>query len=367
MRTPPWFEAGGDRGLRRLGLLPLSVLSWGYGGATRLHRWWWSRGPGERVRLPCKVVSVGSLVVGGAGKTPTAAWIASGLRRRGHRVALASRGYGRSRGDRIEIASDGRRVHGSVERVGDEALLLAALAPGAPVLVGPRRDAVGQRAIAAFGAQVLVLDDGFQHHRLQRDLDLVVLPGAGGLGSARVLPRGPLREPLTGLSRADAVGVVDGPLSPEDERRVEGVAPGALRFRIERRASFLRSLQGDQRRPSSRLAGTRVGLLCGLGRPAAFRATLRELKVQVVAERIFPDHHRYRARDLVGLSEQASLWLTTEKDALKLLPSWARGAEVWVVELETRVIEGEALLDWIEERLRARPGGRPLALPSLAV
>ena len=128
-------------------------------------------------RLPCRVISVGNLGVGGTGKTPTAAWLAAGLQRRGYRVVLASRGYARKGREPILTVSDGRFLHATVEQAGDEPFVLAAHAPGVPVLVGSDRALVGQRALSAHGAEILVLDDGFQHHRLERDLDVIVCDG----------------------------------------------------------------------------------------------------------------------------------------------------------------------------------------------
>jgi tetraacyldisaccharide 4'-kinase len=357
-RERPAFWDERSPGLaRRLALSPLALLAGLYAGGARLHRAWWEHGPARPVRLPCKVVSVGNLVVGGSGKTPVAAWVAAALRRRGWPVAIASRGYGGRGAEAVEVVSDGTHVHGRAEVAGEEPMLLAGLAPGVPVLVGRRRDTVGHRAVSGFGAQVLVLDDGFQHHRLAKDVELVTLTGAG-LGNGRVLPRGPLRETLGSLSRAHALLVVDGPLPEEDERRLARAAPAAARFALARRPGTTRPLAGGPGAPASALAGQRVGMLCGIARPAAFRETLRSLGAHVVVERAFPDHHRYRREDLAGLADEASLWVTTEKDAGKLLPSWLGGARVRVLALETVFPDGEKFLDWLEQRLHARAGGR---------
>ena len=362
MRARPdfWDEHAPGLG-RRLALAPLTALSWLYAAGATLHRAWWEHGA-RPVRLPCRVVSVGNLVVGGSGKTPVAAWVASGLARRGWPVAIASRGYGGRGAGAVEVVSDGRFVHGRAEVVGEEPMLLSGLAPGVPVLVGRRRDTVGRRAVSAFGAQVLVLDDGFQHHRLAKDVELVTFSGAG-LGSGAVLPRGPLREPLRALSRAHALLVVDGPLPARDEARIARAAPRALRFALARRAVGTRPLAGGLREPASRLAGQKVGVLSGIARPAALRETLVGLGAEVVAERAFPDHHRYRERDLAGLAAEATRWITTEKDAGKILPAWQGGIELRVLELATEFPAGDAFLDWLEERLHAHAGGRDATLP----
>jgi tetraacyldisaccharide 4'-kinase len=352
LARPRWFDERRPGWGRRLLLAPLLPLSWLYGLAAWTARR--ARGPRFRApaRLACRVVSVGNATVGGSGKTPAAAWIAARLRARGHAVALASRGYGRSGREPVTVVSDGRFVTADAADAGDEALLLAAHAPGVPVLVGPRREVVGLRAIAAFGADVLVLDDGLQHHRLARDVELVAFDGSG-LGNGHVLPRGPLREPLGALRAADAVLVVDGPLPDADEARIRRAAPRAAWFAARRRPVSLHRLGGREAEPVAWLAGRRVGLLAGIAGPAAFRRTLASLGAEVVAERVFPDHHRYRERDLADLAG-AQTWVTTEKDAAKILPRWLGGADLRVLAIELEVANAQAFEDWLERTLRAR-------------
>jgi tetraacyldisaccharide 4'-kinase len=271
-----------------------------------------------------------------------AAWLARELAGRGLRVAIASRGYGRTRGEAVTVVSDGQRMLASLDECGDEAMLLASHAPGVPVLVASRRDLAGLRAVSAFGAQLLILDDGFQHHRLARDFELLVFDGATGVGNGCVLPRGPLRERLSLLARADAIAVVDGGLAPEHEATLAEWAPEAMRLQARRRPLSVRPLRGGPRFSPRTLAGMRVGLLAGIGSPEGFRRTLESLGASVVAERRFPDHHRYRRRDLAQLSAQARVWVTTEKDAIKLRPEWARGADVRVLRVALDVQDPDA-------------------------
>jgi tetraacyldisaccharide 4'-kinase len=237
--------------------------------------------------------------------------------------------------------------------MGDEPLVLTAHAAGVPVLVGRDRGVVGLRAISAFGADVLVLDDGFQHYRLARDVDILTVDGRFGFGNGRVLPRGPLREPIGGLSRAHAVGIVDGPLAGVDAERLERHAVNPFLFRAQRQATRLRRIRSPraESEPVTALAGARVGLLAALGQPDAFRRTLEARGATVVAEQTFRDHHRYRARDLKRLGRRADVWVTTEKDAVKILPRWTRGIDLRVLTVELAVAEEESLLDWVEERI----------------
>jgi tetraacyldisaccharide 4'-kinase len=347
-----WLTRRDETPLQTAALLPLWPLSWPYGAGAWLHRACYRRGVCRRSHFPGRVVSVGNLVAGGTGKTPLAAWIAKSLHRRGHTVALVSRGYGRRGGEAVTVVSDGRFVHSRAELAGDEAMVLAARAPRVPVLVGRDRALVGWRALSAFGAEVLVLDDGFQHHRLQRDIDLVVFDGGLGLGNRRMLPRGPLREPLQALRHAQAVGVVDGPLPPADVALVDRVAPAAHRFEARRAPAGLRSLRGGDAVSPELLRGAEVGLLAALAYPAEFRRSLESLGARVVAERTFRDHYRYRRRDLRGLAAAAPLWITTEKDAVKIPVAWVGAADVRVLGIELEVAAPERLLGWIESRLR---------------
>ena len=211
MRRPRWFDVGEESLARRLALLPLDLLALVYGVGACAHRTAYTRGLFKPVQLSCRVVSVGNLVVGGSGKTPMAAWLAKVLHQRGHRVVLASRGYARRGRERVEVVSDGRFVSSTAEVAGDEPILLAAHAPGVPVLVGPDRDVVGMRAVSAFGAQILVLDDGFHHHRLAR------VRAALDLGQVFTLPRHRTTAP-SGQEPGYATARLRGPLPGKNDR-----------------------------------------------------------------------------------------------------------------------------------------------------
>ncbi|MDH5307823.1 MAG: tetraacyldisaccharide 4'-kinase [Myxococcales bacterium] len=347
-----WLEQRQESLARRLALAPLVPAAWIYAACAGAHRALYEQGVRAPRKLPCRVVSVGNLVVGGTAKTPLAAWIADSLHRRGRKVVLASRGYRRAGDDPVYVVSDGRHVCGRVERAGDEPMLLAAHAPGVPVLVGRDRGIVGLRAHSLFGADVIVLDDGFQHHRLARDVDVLMFDGGLGLGNRRVLPRGPLREPLCALRRADAIGVVDGPLPDTDESLLARRARRAYRFCARRRPAALRPLAGGSGMPPQMLDGAELGLLAALAQPRGFRRTLEALGAKVVAERVFRDHHAYRPADLRHLAREAPLWVTTEKDAVKITPAWVGKADVRVLSIELAIERAGDLLDWLEERLR---------------
>ena len=154
------------------------------------------------------------------------------------------------------------------------------------------------------------------------------------------------------MRRADAIAVVDGPLPPSDETRIAKRAPDARRIAIRRHPGPLRSLAGGEPEAADSLRHLEVGLLSGLANPAAFRASVESLGARVVAERSFRDHHSYRKKDLAGLAAEAPRWITTEKDAVKILPSWTGRARVDVLGLTLSVENSEAVLDWVESRLR---------------
>jgi tetraacyldisaccharide 4'-kinase len=347
---PDFLWRADESPARRALLAPLSLLEQGYLAGAALHRWVYEAGLRARVRLDARVVCVGNLAVGGSAKTPLAAYLARALAARGRKPALLARGVGGRLAREVNVVSDGARVYASAADVGEEPLLLAAAAPGVPVLAGVNRVALGLRAIAAYGVESLVLDDGFQHHRLLRDLDLVCLDAKLGLGNGHALPRGPLRERASALARAGALVLTRA--QPGDS-----APPGAERFprdtpvfRVALRKLALRALDGGARTPLERLRGARVGLLAAIARPDRLADELRTLGAEVNALRVFRDHHPYAASDLAGLDPNL-LWVTTAKDAVKIPPSWAAGPELVVLEEEVVPQDGEALAAWVESRL----------------
>jgi len=338
------------------------------------------RASAGRGRLACAVVSVGGLTVGGAGKTPFAARLALGLRRRGWRVVLASRGYKGHGRLPVTVVSDGSFMHSSVAHSGDESFVLAAHAPGVPVLVGRDRRIVGHHAVSVFDAEIVVLDDGFQHHRLARDLDIVCIDGPGGFGNRRLLPAGPLREPISTLRHADWLCVMDagsgrtasgGEALRETEIIASHERSGCDVVWASRRPVELVSLGRSEKLSLDSLRDRRVGLLSGIARPASIRRTLEALGARVIVERRFRDHHEYGPKDCRDLDHSALMWITTEKDALKILPEWLGDDTLWVLRIEVEIDEEDAVLDRLEMRLQAtgrlaeRPEGEALASPGL--
>lgn len=353
----PWWTRGlgarDERPSERLARAPLSALAVPYAAGARLHRLAYQSRWLERTRLPCCVVAVGSPLVGGTGKTPLVAWLAAALRARGRHVAIASRGYGRrSRG--LVVVSNGERILAATDQAGDEPLWLAARLPGVPVLVAEDRVAAGRHASVALGIDTLILDDGLQHHRLHYDVGIATLDGEFGLGNGCGLPRGPLREPLGMLDAADVLAVWECELPSDDERRIERAAPGLRRLRLRRRSVAVRSLGGTVDHSPEGLRGMSVGVLSALANPAGFRRSVERLGAQVVAERRFADHHRYGPRDLRRLGDSAAIWITSEKDALKLEAGWAKGVDVRVLASALEVDESASFVEWLDRTLAQR-------------
>jgi tetraacyldisaccharide 4'-kinase len=293
------------------------VLHTLYGRIALARRAWYER-PGARRALGRPVVSVGNLSLGGTGKTPLVAAIASWLVSRGERPAILSRGYARKVVTASPlVVSDGGRIAATVAEAGDEPLMLARAVPGAIVVVAADRHAAGLRA-EALGATVHVLDDGFQHLSLARDFDIVVTR-AGALAGDAVVPKGRLREPLSALTRASmlvVVGAVDDGAA-EAEAHAVGVPRGIA---ASRRLGPPVGLAGAVPVPSSPLVA-----MAGLGDPAQFVETLRGSGWHVADVCPFPDHHWYTAADLSRVADRvraAGAWgiATTDKDAVRLEP-----------------------------------------------
>jgi tetraacyldisaccharide 4'-kinase len=299
---------------------PLSSL---YGKALALRAALYAKGRLDSQTLPRPSVSVGNLTLGGTGKTPFVEFLARRFRFEGRRPAILSRGYGRlSRGVVVVSAGDGPLV--SADEGGDEPVALARAVAGVLVVVGERRAEAARRAVD-LGADLLLLDDGFQHLAVRRDVNLLLLDSRDPFGGGRFPPRGRLREPVAALKRADAIvftRVNRGAPPPDASKAVAALHPDAPVFHARIHASSVRDETGLRVEPSL-LATRRCLGVCGIASAAEFGATLRELALSAEEVLEFRDHQRYRERHLARIREAAertgATWiLTTEKDAAKL-------------------------------------------------
>jgi tetraacyldisaccharide 4'-kinase len=310
----------------------LRAASWTYGSAmwlrNRCFDWGWK----QSVAAAVPVISVGNLTVGGTGKTPCVEFIARVLRDAGVRVAILSRGYGSNSGPN------------------DEARMLADNLPDVPHLQGADRVALAAKAVAQFESEVLILDDGFQHRRLRRALDIVLIDATQSWGHDHVLPRGLLREPSRELWRADVVLLTRcDQVGAEDKRQLKSevcrLAPDALIVESEHRPVEWLTADG-QTIPLDEIQGN-AAVFCGIGNPTAFRKTLESIGITIREFRAFPDHHRYDQHQLESWARQLRQdWpiLTTQKDLVKFKQSKLAGHNLLALRIEMSIRKGEEAL-----------------------
>ena len=333
----------------RCGLLPLSLMM---GILVRFRNWMYDTGMLNSDRLPVPVISVGALTVGGAGKTPVVRYLARRLRDAGYRPAVLSRGYGR------KTSTTRHAPPGATwQEVGDEPAFLASMLPDVPVVVGPSRTAAGRLAIEQYGANVLLLDDGFQHRRTGRVVDIVVHDASGRSNPGRLLPAGPYREPLSSLRRAHALV-----LTRTDQARTADPHSAQLQARFPHLSivettyvpSGLRRLADDTTQPLEWLAGRDVLVLCGIANPASFARTVTDAGGRVRRVLAYPDHHPFTPSDLdltlsLAAATGASCIVTTEKDAVRVPPGHAIVNHLAALDITLRLISGENALEKIVE------------------
>lgn len=301
----------------------------------------------RRVDVP--VISIGNLTLGGTGKTPMVEWVARWLRERDVRVAILSRGYGQEGG------------------LNDEGRVLEENLPDVPHLQGRDRAALARIAVEELESQVIVLDDGFQHRRLARDLDVVLLDALEPFGLGKIFPRGLLREPVRSLRRAGVVVLSRGDL-------IDPTTRAAIRSEAERRSGPLRWVETRQAplgvidaegggEPLESLPPRRVAAFCGIGNPHGFRRTLEKLGVAPVGFRSFSDHHPYSSADVGDLARWAGslgadLLLTTQKDLVKLRTTAIGPIPLRALRIGLEVMDGGTILNEALSRLVGRVSTR---------
>ena len=337
------------------------LLSLPYGGVVRTRNRLFDVGVLRQEKIGCPVVSVGNLTVGGTGKTPMVMLLAGLLRKWGLRPAVLSRGYGGKSRSGVLVVSDGRSVLAGPEEAGDEPVLIARRLRDVPVLAGPKRVITGRYALEHFDIDAILLDDGFQHRYLARDLDIVLLDSRQPLGNGFVLPRGPLREYPSALERAGLIAFTrseDGAAPPVDGR-LSAILSRRPSLRTRIRPTALIGPEGTEQ-PLSVLAGKRVFAFAGIAQPDSFPQTLEDLGGVIAGFRAFPDHHRYTAEDLGRIEQDAGLAradvvLATEKDLVKLQGLPRALSRLFALAVETEILEGA---DGLEAALRACLGAR---------
>ncbi|HEY8517854.1 MAG TPA: tetraacyldisaccharide 4'-kinase [Candidatus Binatia bacterium] len=355
-----WQQGGPSR-------YALGPLAWGYRLGVGLRRLAFRAGLLRQHRVSVPVLSLGNLTVGGTGKTPAALWLAEWLREQGERPAIVTRGYGgHLRGRVVTVGRDGKALYDARE-IGDEGVLLAERFAG-PVVCGADRVAAAKMAIDQHGATVLILDDGFQHWRLARDLDVLLVDGRMGFGNGALLPAGPLREPLSALRRADAIVITKAKAGSRVAETLVRFAPGVPTFSAELKPrSLMVSEDGELlARPLGDLVGRKVVTVSAIAQPQSFYELLGQLEVRPVEVLEFPDHHQYTQADwqrITQAAHRAELVVCTEKDIVKLrrFPFARGGLAALRVDFALRERDEERFTELLkgrlEQSLRLRTAG----------
>jgi tetraacyldisaccharide 4'-kinase len=332
-------KTGKDRWLLAL----LRLLSHPYAVILRLRAAAYRLGLLRSYRLPCPVISVGNITLGGTGKTPMVARLAAQLIARGRRVAVLSRGYGGSANGEIVIVSDGKQILVPPERSGDEPYLLAQLVPGLMVVIGADRHAAGLLALEELKPDLFILDDGFQHLRLERDLNILLLDAAQPFANGYTLPAGFLREPVSAARRADLVVY-----TRSSQPGVPQLFPEKPSVWTSHSITGLLPLSGGERSGFEVLQGARVAAFSGIAAPGSFFDLLEGEGVQLTATVSFPDHTAYGEEEIAAIcrlkeASRAEFLVTTAKDAVKLAPFAERLGPCYVALLELACQDSAAL------------------------
>lgn len=330
----------------------------------------------KKQKLDCFVISLGNVTVGGTGKTPTAQRLARDIRDMGYRVVILNRGYRAKWHGEVGIVSDGKRLHMDAAEAGDEAYMLAKHLPEVPVLIGAERAKTGRYAMEHFGAEVAILDDGYQHWQLERDLDILLVDAVNVFGNGYILPRGTLREPISHISRADICLMT----------KVDQAAAGSCDYiretvhRYNPEARIVESVHqprcfipltewyvniASQGIDIAQMRGKRIMAVSAIGNPASFEQTLSDLGAVIIESLRYPDHHDYAMSEMTDIFQQAEnagaeAIVITEKDAVKIPADVARekwSIPIYVICVEVNFQKGsEGLADLLKKRLAERLG-----------
>lgn len=328
-----------------------------YGVSVDLRGRLYDRGHLGISRLPCRVISVGNITVGGTGKTPMTISLTRMIQSIGKKVAVLSRGYKGTAEKTGTIVSDGERLLCGPTAAGDEPFMMAASLPGVPVLVGADRYAVGMQAVSDFSPDVIILDDAFQHRRLHRDLDLVMVDDHRFLGNMHLLPRGPLRESITGLNRADAFVLTRCGKKSASLDRLREMAPEKPIFKTFHRPYLHGVFDGKAPQEATIhsvmdaadlhfLKTARVIGFSGIAQNEVFEKMIRSLSGEVTAFVSFSDHHAYTDADIDRIAamaeeDSADYIVTTTKDFVRVAGRIPGSVRLAVIGVEIGFLEND--------------------------
>jgi len=339
----------------RIKLLLISYLTL---GMVKIRRWLYSRGLLRSENLPCKVISVGNVVVGGSGKTPTVIAIAKLLKEDSDlKIAVVSRGY-RSKTKGNAIVSDGNSVLLDSALAGDEPYLLAQNLSGIPVLIGKDRIKSISEAIGRWGIQVAILDDGFQYLKMVRDVNIVTIDSTSPFGFYHLLPRGYLREPLSALKNADLILLTRTDQCKnlnEVKRQLQEIASSVPIFESVHQPTCLMLAEKNQDLGLDYIKNKNVLAVCGIANHLSFIETLNALNPAKITPVSFPDHHEYTNDDIRNIGNKAieinaNMIVTTEKDAYKIREITACPVLILKIELKLICSSTDKFLELIKQR-----------------
>ncbi|MDR2005869.1 MAG: tetraacyldisaccharide 4'-kinase [Acidaminococcales bacterium] len=344
-------------------------LLYGFGLAAKLLLY--KTGLCRKNRLSCKVISLGNITLGGTGKTPTVKTLATLICSMGYKVAVLNRGYRAHCDKPVGIVSDGRRIYMSAYEAGDEAYLLAKQLPDVPVVIGKDRAISGEYVAKNMDVDVLIMDDGYQHWQLARDLDIVLVDTLNMFGNSCLLPRGTLREPLSHLDRADLFLLTKVDQSLEFSRKYVRSAlgrnnPSAPVFEsIHMPRHFIEIAEWDKESgekclPAGELCDKTAIAFSAIGNPASFEQTITDLGINLIEAIRYPDHHDYNTKEMEYIMEraawkQAEAIITTEKDAVKIPKEFIalqRSCPLYILCIEVKLIgDGAAFQEILAKAL----------------
>ena len=351
----------------------LRIFSLIYATLVNIRLWGYNLGISGKDKLDCFVISLGNITVGGTGKTPTAQRLARDICAMGYKVVILNRGYRANWKGEVGVVSDGEKICMTEYEAGDEAYMLAKHLPGVPVLIGAERAVTGQYAIENFGAEVAILDDGYQHWQLERDLDILLIDAVSVFGNGYILPRGILRESISHISRADVCLIT----------KIDQAEAGACDYirqtirEYNDKAQIIESVHRPRRFLTladwfadltqegvdvAKVVGKKIMAVSAIGNPASFERTLRDLGAVVLESLRYPDHHEYTMNEMQDILQQADALgaesiVMTEKDAVKIpdevaKAEWSIPIYVICVEVKFQVGEKE-FQDELKRRLNS--------------
>jgi tetraacyldisaccharide 4'-kinase len=313
------------------------------------------------VKLPCPVISVGNIAVGGTGKTPCVIMLARMLQSHGFKPAILSRGYGGSSTKSVNIVADGKNILLDSKTAGDEPFLMAQSLRSIPIIVGPQRIKTGKTAINRFGANVLICDDAMQHRQIFRDINLVLLDGQDPLGNGHVLPRGKLREPIAGLKRASAFLLTrtnETPKTDNINKKLSQTGNIPIFTSIHKLKDVIKGDYSDKW-PIAGLKGKKVCAFCGIAKPDSFKKSLLAAECHILSLDTFPDHHNYSRAELEIIkskfyNNKADLIITTQKDGMRLQNFAEFLSIIYMMRIEMKITPSQESFDnFILDRLAA--------------